>query len=696
MSLFGALFTGVSGLSAQSQSTAMIANNIANVDTVGFKSSDAAFYSLVTSANANSAYSPGTVATNRVQNVSQQGSIQQTSSSTDAAVSGDGFFAVKRDTSSGQGFLYTRSGSFSEDSAGLLRNSAGFVLYGWPLDSAGALPSNQGDLASLKPVDVAFLGGLTRPTSTADISLNLNASEKDQTIAGAQTSAASFSRGLTVYDSLGGADVLTFQLTKTYGPQATDAGTKTGLSTTTNLITGLGLTAGDEFSLDVDGSGSPQTFAITDATHPAPSGAIGVSTVGDIVNGINNLSINTPVPKVDAFIGSNGELVIQRADFTGGTTQSIQLANVTNSYTSQASSALTSLGLTVGSFTSNDLTHEAATATGAITGLATTTTMASLGYSVGDTIKIALDGSTTPTTYTVGSGDKISNLLSALNAVTGVTASLNASGQLMVSHDGVGSASFTMSGTGDLSKIGLSATTYKSPGPFSNGTAADSPAYSSGNFPTLQNLPGSTNYNNRGWWQMKVTKPDGSTQSEGMVNFNADGSINAVSDASGKVNVALNQIDWQNGSSKQNVTVDISKFTQFSGDYNVISTNQNGAALGLRTGVEITRDGYVVAQFSNGASTNLYKLPLVTFANEDGLTEESGTAYSKNDASGEENLREAGKGGAGFLSPDSVESSNVDLADEFAKLIVSQRAYSANTKVITTVDQMTQDLLQLR
>ena len=74
----------------------------------------------------------------------------------------------------------------------------------------------------------------------------------------------------------------------------------------------------------------------------------------------------------------------------------------------------------------------------------------------------------------------------------------------------------------------------------------------------------------------------------------------------------------------------------------------------------------------------------------------SGTAYSKADTSGEENLREAGTGGAGFVEPSTLENSNVDLADEFALLIVAQRAYSAGTKVINTVDQMTQELLQLR
>ena len=70
----------------------MIANNIANVNTVGFKRSEASFFSLVTSEGRSTIYSPGTVQVNRVQRVDLQGPIQQTSSSTDAAISGNGFF----------------------------------------------------------------------------------------------------------------------------------------------------------------------------------------------------------------------------------------------------------------------------------------------------------------------------------------------------------------------------------------------------------------------------------------------------------------------------------------------------------------------------------------------------------------------------------------------------------------------------
>lgn len=576
MSLFGSLYTGVSGLGAQAQATAMISNNIANVNTVGFKRSEAAFYSLVTTESRSSRYSPGTVSVNRLQRVDQQGPIQSSISSTDTAISGNGFFAVKRDPndSSLTEYLYTRNGQFSEDEAGLLKNSAGFYLYGWPIDSTGALPSNQGDLTSLVPVDVAFLGGLTRPTTTAELSINLDARELDKTRTAALTAPTDFQRSLTVYDSLGNGQALTFQFVKTYGPMGTANGTIGSLSATTELVNDMGLNAGDQFTIDDESGGAPLVTLTVVAGAPA---ANQVQTIGDVIAAVDALA------GISAFLGNNGELVIQRDNFTAGT-EAVTIANV------GAGTALNSMGLTAGTYTSNNL-----------------------------------------------------------NSAT-----------------------------------------------YDNGAFADSPPYSTEGFPSFQNLPGDANYNKRGWWQTTILDPNSNQLTRGFMNFNSDGTINARADGSGNIDIELNNIDWGNGSELQGINVDIENFSQFASDFSVVFSDQDGAELGLRTGVEIDRDGFVIARFSNGATSPLYKLPLVTFANPNGLQEVSGTAYAKSGASGEDNLREAGTGGAGYIEPSTLEISNVDLADEFARLIITQRAYSANTKVITTVDQMTEDLLRLR
>lgn len=581
MGLFGSLFTGVSALSAQSQNTAIISNNIANINTTGFKRSEAAFFSLVTTQGNTSRFSPGTVTANRIQRVDQQGAITQSTSGTDASVSGNGFFAVKRDSddSALTEFLYTRNGQFSEDSQGFLRNSAGFFLYGWPIDQAGNLPANQGDLDSLVPIDVAFLGGLTRPTNTAELSINLDSAEPDSLFTDLGTTEADFTRGLTVFDTLGNPQNVTFEFEKTYGPQATATSTRTTLTATDEMVNDLGLSDGDQFTIEVDGGGV-RTYQISAIDGAAPPVGVDVMVfdIGDLVD-----DINTNVPNLSAFLGNSGEIAIQHDDFILGT-ETFDLLDV------GAGTAVVSLGFTAGTFTSSNL-----------------------------------------------------------------------------------------GGT-----------------PYQNGTAADTPPYSTGDFPTPQFLPGDPSYNDRGWWAVTLRDPSNNVLTTGLLNFNGDGTINAIADADGNTDIELNQIDWNNGSEPQNISVDVERFSQFSSDFTVLFSDQDGAELGLRTGVQIDRDGFVIAQFSNGASSILYQLPLVTFANSNGLAEESGTAYTETEDSGEENLREVGSGGAGFIEPSTLENSNVDLADEFAKLIVSQRAFSAGTRVINTVDEMTQELLNIR
>ncbi len=103
----------------------------------------------------------------------------------------------------------------------------------------------------------------------------------------------------------------------------------------------------------------------------------------------------------------------------------------------------------------------------------------------------------------------------------------------------------------------------------------------------------------------------------------------------------------------------------------------------------------MVATFTNGATQRIYRLPLATFANPLALDPRTGNVYAQTSGSGEFNLRNAGEGGAGTIVPSALEGANVDLADEFTKMIVTQRAYSANARVITTTDQMLDELVHI-
>lgn len=329
MSLFGSLFTGVSGLAAQSQATSMISNNIANVNTVGFKRSEAAFYSLVTTEGRASRYSPGTVAVNRIQRVDQQGPIQQSVSATDVSVSGNGFFAVRRDASatSDSEFLYTRNGQFSEDAQGFLRNSAGFYLYGWPLDADGNLPAAQGDLSSLTAVDVAFLGGLTRPTTSSQLAITLDATEEPEPLVNGTglvnpATSLDYQRSQIVYDSLGEGQTLNYEFIKVYGPQATDISTEFDMELGDALVADVGLTAGHTIAFAV-GANATERFTVTAS-----------STVNDLITFINQYDGGNTA---EAFLNENGEMVVQSI-----------LLNESFTLTNAASATSTTTGMVAG------------------------------------------------------------------------------------------------------------------------------------------------------------------------------------------------------------------------------------------------------------------------------------------------------------------------------------------------------------
>ena len=129
MSLFGSLFSGVSGLNAQSRAMGMISDNIANVNTTAYKGATAQFANMVTRSRGSSTYSPGGVRTQSYYTVANQGLIQSSTSPTDA-ISGAGFFVVNTQPGGGGEQLYTRAGSFNPDFQGDLRTPTEHYLQG--------------------------------------------------------------------------------------------------------------------------------------------------------------------------------------------------------------------------------------------------------------------------------------------------------------------------------------------------------------------------------------------------------------------------------------------------------------------------------------------------------------------------------------------------------------------------------------
>lgn len=190
MSLYGALFGGVSGLKAQSSKIGTISDNIANVNTIGYKQATATFSSLVVNSNSAVSYQTGGVRAGTRLDISKQGLLASSESPTDLAISGGGFFVVRAVPDGSVGGtaatpLYTRAGAFTPDSLGNYVNAQGFYLQGWPLDRDGRLPGEVGNLNttsftnfdSLRPINVESASGVAQGTSTISLGANLKASE---------------------------------------------------------------------------------------------------------------------------------------------------------------------------------------------------------------------------------------------------------------------------------------------------------------------------------------------------------------------------------------------------------------------------------------------------------------------------------------------------------------------------------------
>jgi len=144
------------------------------------------------------------------------------------------------------------------------------------------------------------------------------------------------------------------------------------------------------------------------------------------------------------------------------------------------------------------------------------------------------------------------------------------------------------------------------------------------------------------------------------------------------------------------VTIDISKLSQYGGPKTLAVTSADGASSGTLQQFQIGSDGALLGIFNNGQKLTIAKLALANFNNPVGLEKIGNTMFRSTFNSGLVQVGAPGSGGRGLLLGGSLEMSNVDLAQEFTNLIIAQRGFEANSKVITTSDQLLQDLVDIK
>lgn len=431
MSLYSALYAGVSGLGAQSSAMATVADNITNINTIGYKGVEANFRSLVTDGNLKSSYSAGGVAVSPRSMISKQGLLQASGSQTDLAIDGSGFFVTRQGGGSSGDVAFTRAGDFRPDDQGYLRNTSGYYLQGWSLDSLGGYDISNG-LNEMEPVRLSSLSGTASATTRLEARMNLQSTQAplaNPYVAGDMASGTvdpHFSRSFEVFDAQGTSHQVTMSFAKT---------------------------AANQWVADVYAD---------PAEVNAPGGLLASGTVAFNPDGSLNLASSTP-----ALFGS---------------------LNV--AWTNQAASS---------------------------------------------PIRLAL-----------GSQDGLDGL------------------------------------------------------------------------------------------------------------------------------------------------------TQFASDSALIAGSTDGGILNKLVSVDVSAKGVVSASFDDGTTRAVYQLPMATFANPDGLLRLPGNAYGVSPQSGDVVIDRPGSLGGGNISASTLEASTVDLAQEFTNMIRFQRAYSASSKIITTVDDMLQEISALK
>ncbi len=147
-----------------------------------------------------------------------------------------------------------------------------------------------------------------------------------------------------------------------------------------------------------------------------------------------------------------------------------------------------------------------------------------------------------------------------------------------------------------------------------------------------------------------------------------------------------------------NVTIDLdfSGVTQYAGSTTVQASERDGYPMGTLESFKIDANGVITGVYSNGQSQKLAQVALANFSNPGGLSKLGRNLYQESNNSGISQIGQAGTGGRGTIAPGSLEMSNVDLAKEFTDMIVTQRGFQANSRIITTSDEMLQELVNLK
>ena len=663
MGIFDALTTAVAGMRAQSFALNNVSGNIANSQTTGFKRIDTSFEDMIPIANYWQQLAGSVQAFSRSTN-NVQGDIQSAAVSTFMAINGQGFFVVQKPdgfNGSQPSFdgtnLYSRRGDFQLDQNGYLVNGAGYYLMGIPIDPAS------GSLVGSTLQTLQFRNDYLQAQATTEINYRANLASTPLT--------ADYS------STVPGSELI--------NPSKFSANPIFAAPTAAK-ITGRGATLLADAAAVVTGSQSLASLASAGGTLDINGTSIAIAAGANSAAVLSAINAQSGTTGVTASLDSSNKLVLTGANAD---------TNITIG-SGSTTSLLGELGLSAGTTNATNLLTQSAAA-------------------AGQTLTLKVGGNATLTvTFGTGAGQvsTLAELSTALAGLAGGTASVDSAGNVTVTTSN-STDTITVGGDATAANFGIHVATAVP----ANGTVIgdDVTAFLnesiSGGAVTVYDASGAAVN-----MQLRWAKVDSAALGAGhadtwnlfyQTNSTATGTqaawvnagVNYTFGANGQLSPAVNSI------SLSNVTVDgvslgtinlshgaggITQFADSSGNAQVNLLQQNGYAAGQLESIGVSDKGRIVGTYSNGRTLDLAEVTLANFNGAESLQRIDGGAFAATTESGVPIYHASGQ-----IQGSALEGSNTDIADEFTKLIVTQQAYSANTRVITTTNTMVQDLLNM-
>lgn len=707
------LFSGVSGLQSHQVAMDVESNNIANVNTVGFKYSRANFSDLLAQNKAIATAPQGDLGgknpvqvglgttVNSATRIFAQGSVQNTDKNTDMAIQGDGFFIVSPD--GGNSYKYTRSGDFKFDAAGNFVDNNGFIAQGWLRNP------ETGKVDSTAPItNIQIAPGLTTPASASKevvLKANLNSgslvenfSPAFQVPSGVPNSITNPGEGDAI--DANGNEIASGDL----GVMFNDSGEAFNLqdgqgiwasfryatATGTNTVAAGAAELDITFQLD-DGSLKQITTSGGDAANTA------VQNATRYVAAINAQSSSTGISA--SYDAVNNKLVLTNTNANPSASHNIRISSVGN-----ANSGFVG---TEDSTTAYKYQYDSSGSNPLAGGDKTFSTISDLRYAM--ELQANADASGAPIDSNV---EIIINEQGKfeINNTTG-----GADGyDVNISITGIRESGITENTRFTRNMTALNATLPENSAGSAFSQAFNAATHSSsidifdslGSKHTLRMefRKTSVDTNTGSTWDLTLTVPEPATidtvaptnQRKGTIRFNSDGSLATYSPPNFS-------FSGNNGSAPdQQVSLSLGTANAFDGMTSFDSKSatsgisQDGYTGGDLVGVRIDQSGTVVGSFSNGRSFGLAQVSMAKFTNNEGLATEGGNIFVQTANSGDPIIGTAATAGRGFIQSSALEASNVDLSSSLTQLIIVQRGFQANGKTITTSDTLLETLIGLK